>query len=91
MIWDASQTSSSGFTELVVAWGMDTTTPELMAAEHVSIVRDYGNATSRYVSWETFYGPEAVAVEVVTGAQLKNAFAVQGEDLKGWAESGHTM
>jgi len=52
----------------------------LMQAEHVSLLVEVEGGT-RYVSWETYYGPGAPAVLALEG-QLNEQFAVQGYDLR---------
>lgn len=53
----------------------------LMNAEHVSLLVDLGDGTTKYVSWETYYG----ALSALTAALKKNLqteFEAQGRNLK---------
>ena len=70
------------------AWRYDDRfTPGLLEAEHVSKVEGR-EGCSRYVSWETYYGPLAVGVQATLQRQLQDAFEAQGEDLRVYAETG---
>lgn len=89
-VWDEEVTNAQGFNELHVAWAYNTNTPNLLNAEHLTIVRDLKNGTNRVVSFETYYGSMAPAVELLTGCQLKQDFPIQNSDLKKWAEAGNT-
>lgn len=55
-------------------------------AEHVNLLLDLGDGTTRYVSWETYYGVGALALAVLKGS-LQTQFEVQAEDLKERVES----
>lgn len=71
----------------VTAWRYDDRpTPGLLAAEHVSNVTETREGWSRYVSWETFYGPIAVRIQETLASRLQDAFEAQGEDLRVYAE-----
>jgi hypothetical protein len=74
----------------VTAWKSDPVSPAaeiLFAGEHVTklIPTDEG---VRYVSWETYYGVGAAAVQTTVGPQLQAAFETEGNDLKRGAEAG---
>jgi hypothetical protein len=59
----------------VAAWRYDDRfTPGLLAAEHVSNVTEMREGWSKYVSWETFYGPIAVGIQATLGRKLQDAF-----------------
>lgn len=58
----------------------------IMEAEHISALYDIGGGTTKYVSWETYYGVGAVAVEALK-ANLGAKFMQQGSDLKKRVES----
>lgn len=89
-VWNEEVTNAEGYDELHVAWALNTNATALLNAEHLTIVRDLKNGTNRVVSFETYYGDIAPVVEVVTVVQLNHDFKAQNEDLKAWAEAGHT-
>lgn len=58
----------------------------LTQAEHVSLLQDLGNGSTRYVSWETYYGVGSLTIALLE-KNLQSQFEVQGKDLKAWVES----
>lgn len=56
-----------------------------MQAEHVSVLQDLGDGTTKYVSWETYYGAGALLVKSLK-TNLKKEFEDQGRDLKARVE-----
>lgn len=58
----------------------------VMQAEHISALYEIGDGETRYVSWETYYGAEALAVEALK-ANLVTEFENQARDLKERVES----
>lgn len=57
----------------------------LFQAEHISLLWDLGNGTTKYVSWETYYGPLAL-VNLLLMSNLQMEFENQGRDLKARVE-----
>lgn len=57
----------------------------VMNAEHVSLLRNVGDGTTEYVSWETCYGPGSLVVEALKG-NLQIEFENQARDLKARVE-----
>lgn len=57
----------------------------VMNAEHVSLLRDVGDGTTEYVSWETYYGIGSVVVSALK-SNLQTEFETQARDLKGRVE-----
>jgi hypothetical protein len=53
----------------------------LFQAEHISVLWDLENGTTKYVSWETYYGPLAL-VNLLLRSNLQTEFENQGRDLK---------
>jgi len=58
----------------------------VMNAEHISLLDDLGNGSTKYVSWETYYGAGAVAVSALK-ANLQTEWENQARDLKARAEA----
>ncbi|TVY84081.1 hypothetical protein LSUE1_G001526 [Lachnellula suecica] len=54
----------------------------LMQAEH-----DLGNGSTKYVSWETYYGAGAAGLQLLLGNNLQADFELQGTNLKQRVES----
>lgn len=52
-----------------------------MQAEHVSLLQDLGNGSTKYVSWETYYGVGSVVIAALKGS-LQKEFEDQARDLK---------
>jgi len=57
----------------------------LFQAEHISLLWDLGDGTTKYVSWETYYGPIAL-VNLLLRGNLQTSFENQGNDLKARVE-----
>jgi len=58
----------------------------VLEAEHISLLRKLPDGTTQHLSWETYYGPGAVAVLVLKD-NLQTEFQQQAEDLKKRVES----
>lgn len=94
LIPDVNTTSSESITILdlerrhaIVAWGsISGANDTLLEAEHPSILTDLGDGKTRYVSYETYYGPAALGVEALEG-NLVREFWREGWDLKGYVEA----
>lgn len=56
----------------------------LMQAEHVSLLLDLGDGTTKHISWETYYG--AGALTVLALRSLQKEFVDQARDLKARVE-----
>jgi hypothetical protein len=57
----------------------------VMNAEHVTVLDDLGNGTTRYISWETYYGPGAVAT-LALRANFQTGWEMEARDLKARVE-----
>ncbi|KAF8331479.1 uncharacterized protein EI90DRAFT_3016448 [Cantharellus anzutake] len=68
---------------MTVAWRYDDGLNGIItAAEHVQLVRDIGGGMCEYLSWETYYRPLSLALDVLFEERLNAGFAVQAEDLR---------
>jgi hypothetical protein len=59
----------------------------LIQAEHLSVLQDLGNGSTKYVSWETYYGAGSLVLDVLLKSNLQKEFVIQGSDLKARMEA----
>lgn len=59
----------------------------LIQAEHLSVLQDLGNGTTKYVSWETYYGAGSLVLNALLKSNLQKEFGIQGSDLKARMEA----
>jgi hypothetical protein len=73
--------------QAIAAWRSDDIlNGTLLPAEHPNLLTDFGNGSVRYVSYETYYIPGAVAL-LGLKANLQKEFEQQGLDLKRYVEA----